>query len=99
MANVYRLSGLSPWGRVKISEVLEEKGVPNTHNAILYRTDSDAYSRAFAILQSCPDDYDVFEIRNGSDDVHFWFYRDEEDLVRKFARAETFLDFEGDLED
>jgi hypothetical protein len=82
-----------------IQTTLSEKGVPTNSDGALDRTDSDAYSHAFYIMEKCPKGHKILEIRNGSDDVSFWYYKTEKELVHKFTSAQHHNQYEGDDED
>lgn len=97
MVNHY--TQLRPSTRKVIHTILTEKGVPTNCDGALDRTDSDAYSQAFSIMEECPKGHKILEIRNGSDDVSFWYYKTEKELVHKFTGAKHFNDYEGDDED
>lgn len=95
----HHYSQLRPSSHKVIHTILTEKGVPTNCDSTLDRTDSDAYSHAFYIMENCPKGHKILEIRNGSYDVCFWYYKTEKELVHKFTSAQHFNDYEGDDED
>ena len=96
MTKIKDYSELGDRTRKAIYTVLHEKGVPTNYDGSVDRSDSDAYSHAIHIVTNCPEGHDILELRNGHEDVYFWYFVSESGLQSKFTRSKNFLDYEGD---
>lgn len=88
----FNLSSMSEGHSKKILDVLTQKGIPNTWDDSIDRSDSDSYSQGMSVaLDACKKGCNIFELRSGSDDVYFWLVKSDKDLVEKFTKPEKFI--------